>query len=240
MRHRVFVPVVLLASGLAACDGVRDSDYEGEVLATLQGTIATSDEPSDLPEDIGIAVLWEVMNYVPGLRFADFTEVTGEFPSRFRLDLHQPPDDGLLVEFPDGNAVTLGRLYLTTPDSLDPILGENGYGYGYWACNPETIIAFVRDDVVPGSAAATYFGCGLDEEGSPPCSALTAGYHVMDLQLGELWSGESCTLYVPPDDPGYCEPDDVRLAADDLETEIEIDFDYGCSPLYFRDPQTGW
>src|SRR5688572_25927914 len=128
MRHRVFVLVVTITCGLAACDGVRESDYEGEVLASLQGTISTSDEPSDLPENIGLAVLWEVMNYVPGLRFADFTEVTGDFPTRFRLDLHQAPEEGLLVEFPDGNAVTLGRLYLTTPDDLDPTLGETGYG----------------------------------------------------------------------------------------------------------------
>jgi len=241
MRHRLFVPVLPLACGLAACDGVRDSDYQGEILATLEGTLTAPGDPSELPEDIGVAILWEMMTYVPGLRFADFTEVTGEFPSRFRLDLHQPPDEGLLVEFPDGNAIALGRLYLTTPDSLDPILGENGYGYGYSACTPDTVIAYIRDDVAAGSGAAAYLGCGLETPGSPPCSALTAGYHVMNVELGQFWDGKSrCSMDVPPDDPLYCEPDDVRLTEKDLETEIEIAVPDQCNFLYYRNPRTGW
>jgi hypothetical protein len=245
MRHRVFVPVVMFACGFAACDGVRESDYEGEVLASLEGTITKSGDTDEMG-DIGVAVFWELVNNVPGLRFAEFTEVTSDFPSSFRLDFHQPPEEELLVEFPDGNAVVLGRIYVTSDDSEDPpVIGENGYGYGYWACTQERVIAFIREDVVSGSAAASYLGCGLDTEGSPPCSALTAGYHLMDLEPGENATGNGdglgCSSAVPPEDPGYCEPDDVRLAADDLETRIEIDVaDSSCRHLYFRDPQTGW
>jgi hypothetical protein len=240
MRVRFPALIISLACGLtAACDGVRDSDYEGEVLAALQGTILAPEEDVYLPEGIGVAVLWEVMNYVPGLQFMDFAEVTGEFPSRFRLDLHQPPDEGLLVEMPDGNAITLGRLYLTSPETEDPILHEHGFSYTYSACTPATAIAFIRDDVAPGSAAAAYFGCGLGTPDSPPCSALTAGYHVMDLFLDDH-VGEGCDVYAAPDEEAYCEPNDVRLTEQDLETEIEIVVPENCHPVDYREPATGW
>jgi hypothetical protein len=240
---RICLPALILSlvGGLAAaCDGVRDSDYEGEVLATLQGSISAPEEDVSLPDDLGVAALWEVRNYVPGLQFMDFAEVTGEFPSRFRLDLHQPPDDGLLVEMPDGNAIALARLYLTSPETQDPFFYENGFGYSYSACTPATAIAFIRDDVAPGSAAAAYFGCGLGTPDSPPCSALTAGYHVMDLLLDDH-VGEGCDVYAAPDEAGYCEPNDVRLTEQDLETEIEIVVPGdGCHPVDYRDPATGW
>lgn len=241
MRVRLPGLIISLVCGLAAaCDGVRDSDYQGEVLATLHGTVSMAEGADEIPEDSGVAILWEMFDYVAGLRFADFVEVTGEFPYHFRLDLHQPPDEGLLAEFPDGNATTLGRLYITSPDSLDPFFGETGYGYGYSACNPDIVIAYIRDDVAPGSAAAAYFGCGLDTPDSPPCSALTAGYHVMDL-LQVHYGGEACALGLPPEDEWYCEPDDVRLAENDLETEIEIEIPQSCpNVILYRDPRTGW
>ena len=241
MRHRVFVPVVLLTSGLAACDGLRESDYEGEVVASMEGTVTTSGN-FELPDDLNIPVIWDVMAQIPGRRFAEFPEVTGDFPAHFRLDFHQPPDEDQLLEFPDGNAVMLGRLSLTSLGPDDFVLEDDGSAvWGLWACNDEQIFAFLRDDVVPGSAAASYFGCGLDTEGSVPCGELTAGYHVMNVELGNT-STTGCTGNAPPGDPAYCEPDDMRLAPDDLDTEIVFDVTgaSGCSRPWYRDPRTGW
>lgn len=235
MRLRLPALIVPLAGSLAACDGVHDSDYQGEVIASLQGTITAPAESQvpDLPENIGVAVVWEVKEWIVGARFMNFTEVTGEFPSRFRLDLRQPPDDRLPVEMPDGNAFMLGRLYLSALDGFDQTIGELGHSWGYWACSPETVIAYIRDDVAPGSATAAYLGCGSGTPDSPPCSGLTAGYHVMELVRAD--DDPSC--YMAP--PYYC-PDDVRLADQDLETDIEMTWYTGdCLDYAFRDPWAG-
>ena len=132
MRHRVLVPVLTLTCGLAACDGVRDSDYEGEVLASLEGTVTTADA-SDVPEDISVPVIWDVMSQEPRLRYAEFPEVTGDFPARFRLDFHQPPEEEQLVEFPDGNAIALGRLFITTYDPDEPLVLDEQGGASVWS-----------------------------------------------------------------------------------------------------------
>jgi hypothetical protein len=68
----------------------------------------------------------------------------------------------------------------------------------------------------------------------------------MNIVYGESHNGrpdgESCGSLVSPDHPNYCEPDDMRLAADDLDTEIV--FNVGgysdCFSPWYRDPQTGW
>ena len=77
-----------LAGALFACDSQVESDYPGEPMATLRGSVAAGSALTAIP-DVAAAVVW---NKGDPRVIGERIDVSGEdFPSSFTLDLYAPP-----------------------------------------------------------------------------------------------------------------------------------------------------
>lgn len=92
----LFAPFALLLSAFpAGCDSQAPPDYRGEPLGTIRGTII--DASSNPPEAPQVVLLWhhedeEDRDAPVGVE----TQVSGDFPASFRLDLFEPPPEDTL------------------------------------------------------------------------------------------------------------------------------------------------
>jgi hypothetical protein len=75
----------------AGCEAQVGEDYEGEVLLTLQGNVKLDPETELLPKLAFYNDSDEAVEIID-------TEVSGEFPAKFRLDVIRPPPDSALVQ----------------------------------------------------------------------------------------------------------------------------------------------
>jgi hypothetical protein len=83
---------VLGAIPMSACDGQAQSDFPGDSLGTLQGTIRS--EATLPPASSDVVLLWRTESE-PDVEVLSGHKVTvqGEFPASFTLDLYEPPPD---------------------------------------------------------------------------------------------------------------------------------------------------
>jgi hypothetical protein len=79
-----------LVSALAACGAQVDGDHQGTVLARLEGTMHSAEEPGRSVEaDVSIA--WVIGSGGTSFVGADHVEVEGTLPSNFALSVFTPP-----------------------------------------------------------------------------------------------------------------------------------------------------
>ncbi len=156
MRHTI--ALTLTCAALAACGSVADSDYRGEPLASLRGTVtAAAGLTIDRPIDVSILWLHEDDDGDGDSLTTQSVTVEGSFPSNFELVLNEPPPEGVLsVDEATGNAFVMGFV-VAAPSGTDPYDLEGG------AVSPagaviDHMLIWTRDGFAEGSREALYYG----------------------------------------------------------------------------------
>jgi hypothetical protein len=112
IRRRLICHSLLLALVAAAgCDSVSHEQYQGNVLATIQGSVVVA--PAYMPPPSEAVLLWtEARGSIGNETFVDIAEkvaVQGTFPAAFQLDVHQPPPAAAGITF-DGARINIARI----------------------------------------------------------------------------------------------------------------------------------
>jgi len=182
----------------AACDRQAGSDYGGEPLARIGGTIISS---VAVPDGLIPLLSWE------GLTI-DVVEpdITLEFPASFYIDIRERPDENLLHDFtwqgapPGESRVGFAMISAMPFEVVEEDLPPDGLAP--FGVAERHMVIYAEDDVVAGT-----FGAGVVG------GEVTAGFHVVE---------------VLPAEDAACgrEFDCLRPAPDDLDTDIQIRVDY--------------
>jgi hypothetical protein len=93
--------------GATGCDSQVDSDYPGESLATVRGTIA-NERTLPTPE-AHAGLFWIATSAADQNEYlhGESVEVSGDFPAQFQLDLFQPPPEEALDDLAEENGEPL-------------------------------------------------------------------------------------------------------------------------------------
>jgi hypothetical protein len=149
--------IALLACLVAACDPLADSDYVGEPMFTLAGTLISTGQAGDVG---GLALMWQDSGGAggPGVA-ATIVPVENELTT-LRIAVPLPPPDAARFGF-DDTSVELAEAYVfVVEDPASPRLVPRGIDRSH-------VLVFATEAVPAGSLAADYLG-----------GAMTAGYHL--------------------------------------------------------------
>jgi hypothetical protein len=158
MTKQHFLPLLLVA----ACDAQVDSDHQGEVLATLSGTMRTSTDRTHAEADV--SVVWTVGSGGRSFVGADAASVEGMLPSNFTLSVFTIPGDHVMSEW-DGVKFAAGHI-VAAPMGVDAEQWQQWYGV-----DNNRVIVYVPVTPPPGSVVAGVL------KGSP-----APGYHLYDVK----------------------------------------------------------
>lgn len=148
-KTRVFVAAPALMLGLVGCGSMADSDYQGETLMKIEGSIVSGE--SNLPP-MEVALLWQINPDAQGCeRTADHlarVKTEGMFPAAFRLLVTQPPPAAAFV----GDS-PVAEAYVAALDKDDRI-------YGYAASPGKVVykVMYSKREIVGDSAEGARFG----------------------------------------------------------------------------------
>jgi len=210
-EHKIFGRTLMLISVLAVgCESQADSDYVGEVQATLQGTVEL--EPAlRAPEGMDVVLAWHRDDDGRDLGVGQRVTLTGQFPAGFKLDLTEPPPPNVLLE-PEGKgpgeagpkyaiavimAVTKGRDVSSLDDDAlgSPVGGVSDH-----------VVAYLEDDAT------------ADSESSHALGGVTSrGFHLLRV-IGDDELKDEGTLrersQLVPVENGFDEPIEITIRAD--------------------------
>lgn len=117
-------PALLLATLLCpGCgDALVDGDYRGEPLITIRGEIL-QDEPLGAVEGpVLVSVFWGANTRSMSPRVEQAVNVRTEFPSRYTLDVYQPPSAEVMFETPrEKQTIAMGLILLYADGDGDEI-----------------------------------------------------------------------------------------------------------------------
>jgi hypothetical protein len=95
--------LALALGGVLGCDAQVGQGYSGEPLLSLRGTVVLAEPRAfDLVPAVAFA-------QIPNYTLLD-TEVQGQFPAEFRLDLLEPPPQSALIPYPSDEPGTMGSI----------------------------------------------------------------------------------------------------------------------------------
>lgn len=152
---------------LAACNSQADSDYPGEALLKVQGTIINElDAPPTASVD---AVLIWNNGSDPGNDVENFptrVTVTGGFPATFTLAVYAPPPESSLNDLSEGGLddTRVGIAGISAAES-----GASGVEGSALGVDERHVIVYVESDMAEGGFWVNFFG-----------QRLAPGFHVMD------------------------------------------------------------
>ena len=218
MPRLVVAVIACLAS--AACDPQVDSDHQGEVIASLSGSL-TNKRATPLPK-AEVSVVWARRSMMGGLVGAEKVEAEGLFPT-FRLSIYSPPPDSSLDGFDVAEDGQYGIAYVVvgTPETdYDALVGWKGVDLSH-------VLVYLPQDAADGSTIAGFLR-----------GPVTKGFHIYDVHqqteperqahldcITELYR-ELHTMPTQHQEFVACpgtDRDDLTLAPADLDTELSID-----------------
>ncbi|WP_437276319.1 hypothetical protein WME90_34440 [Sorangium sp. So ce375] len=167
MKHRSLVSFALPLL-LAACgDPQVGSDYSGEALLTLKGTIVN--ELGVAPEGPVEAVLvWNTDDGDTGSEIIPVrASATGSFPASFTLSIHAPPPESALNDFSEFGVENTRVGIATIEAALDEASAGEGTSLGV---DENHVIVYVEGEMAEGGLWSNFLG-----------GRLAPGYHVMDV-----------------------------------------------------------
>ena len=207
--------VVLVAAG--GCASQVDGTHQGQVLASLEGTMQTAQSGS--PITVDVSVVWVIGSGGTSFVGADKVQVTGSLPSNFSLSIFNPPLDAVMSVW-DG--VKFGAALVTVePTGVDP------HEWQMWrGVENDHLLIYLPVTPPAGSAVAGLL------HGTP-----TAGFHLYDVRrlteaerqqrlacitqasggLGHMITRSEILAACGGD--GH---DELSLAAKDLDTQLSI------------------
>ncbi|WP_438024264.1 hypothetical protein [Sorangium sp. So ce233] len=161
------LPVLLAACG----DSQVGSDYAGESLLTVKGTIVN--ELDEAPEGPVEAVLvWNsVTTDAENENFPVRTTVTGSFPAAFSLSIHAPPPGESLNDLTEVGLVDTRVGIATIEAALSEESAGEGTGLGV---DEHHLIVYVESEMDEDGFWSNFFG-----------GPLAPGFHVMDVLSSE-------------------------------------------------------
>ncbi|WP_437632007.1 hypothetical protein [Sorangium sp. So ce854] len=157
------LPVLLAACG----DPQVGSDYPGESLLTIKGTIVN--ELGEAPAGPVDAVLvWNsVTTEAENENFPARTTVTGSFPAAFTLSIHEPPPAESLNDLTEVGLVDTRVGIATIEAALSEDSAGEGSGLGV---DERHVIVYVESEMDDDGFWSNFFG-----------GPLAPGFHVMDV-----------------------------------------------------------
>ncbi|KYF83908.1 hypothetical protein BE11_17405 [Sorangium cellulosum] len=157
------LPVLLAACG----DSQVGSDYEGESLLTVKGTIVNElDEAPEGPVD-AVLVWNSVTTDTENENFPVRTTVTGSFPAAFSLSIHAPPPEESLNDLTEVGLVDTRVGIATVEAALNEESAGEGSGLGV---DEHHVIVYVESEMDEDGFWSNFFG-----------GPLAPGFHVMDV-----------------------------------------------------------
>jgi hypothetical protein len=158
--------IALLSSlsllSLAACDAQVDADHQGTVLASLSGSMRTSEPTTSTAAEV--ALVWAVPSGGISLVGGETVEVEGSLPAQFTLSIYEPPADELLT---DWDGVRFGFAYIVA----DPAGREDHTAWAEWlGAELDQVLVYLPEAAPAGSAVAGF----LDTP--------SAGFHLYDVR----------------------------------------------------------
>jgi len=202
--------------------GGEEAELLPEGKEELEPVLQFDIEP-DFPGEPGIAVIWDLKHPRSyDLPLGEFLAFGFDVPTQIEAALPRIPDDRYLIHMTDGNAFTVGSLWVIDRDTadLDPAGGSTGWGAEILAMNH--LILYVRDDVQPESVTAEFV------RGTP-----NAGFHILEVEIPARITCEERTTFNDngvPFTTGTCPRAKISPAPDDLATVIpftEMGIDFG-------------
>ncbi|WP_437658465.1 hypothetical protein [Sorangium sp. So ce1182] len=161
------LPVLLAACG----DSQVGSDYEGESLLTVKGTIVNElDEAPEGPVD-AVLVWNSVTTDRENENFPVRTTVTGSFPAAFTLSIHEPPPAESLNDLTEIGLVDTRVGIATIEAALNEESAGDGSGLGV---DEHHVIVYVESEMDEDGLWSNFFG-----------GPLAPGFHVMDVLSSE-------------------------------------------------------
>ena len=169
---------LLVVAAAAGCDSQAPSDYQGDALGTIHGTIRN--QAASAPGAAEVVLLWHLETEddqeVP---VAVRTEVEGSFPASFTLDLFEPPPeetygqlDGL-NDNPSEHRAAMAMIFVFDEGQAPD--GSTDYDFETSLSWEERYIVTYAPEAVP----ADEIEMGID---------IPAGYGLMDFQDGARYS----------------------------------------------------
>ncbi|WP_437503157.1 hypothetical protein [Sorangium sp. So ce1099] len=157
------LPVLIAACG----DSQVGSDYAGESLLTVQGTIVNElDEPPAGP--VEAVLVWNADDDDTGSRIIPVrASATGSFPASFTLSIHAPPPERALNDFSEFYFENTRVGIATVEAAFDEASAGEGTSLGV---DENHVIVYVEGEMAEGGLWSNFFG-----------GRLAPGYHVMDV-----------------------------------------------------------
>lgn len=150
-----------MLSVLAGCDSLADTDYVGEPMFRLDGTlVTTTKEPSSAT---GVALAWQDPGGAGGPGVATtVVPVQTELPATVKIVVPLPPPAAARFVFDDAD-VELAEAFVLLVDGAAPRPVSHGIVR-------DRVVVFATADVAEGTQAADYLG-----------GPISAGYHLRRL-----------------------------------------------------------
>ena len=210
---------IALGGVLAGCASQVDGDHQGEVLATIQGSLQSMrTEPLPQPE---VAVVWAQRSMMGGLVGAETVDAEGLFPN-FTLKIFNPPPGDMVDGFDVPADGRYGVAYVVVARA-----GADLTDFTQWrGVDLNHLLVYLPQAAEPGSTVAGFL--------RGPASAGFHIYNVRELTTEEYQARLACITAIPHPDrmltgheiytscPGT-DSDELTLAPGDLATELSID-----------------
>lgn len=229
MFNRILTSLLLVTvTTTTACEGMADDDYQGEILASMTGTVTSTRIAATPPTQA--VVIWAGVTALD-LGFGG-AAINGSFPAMFRIDVTTPPPP---TQFIDGSGdLAIGLLsvwpqrgHLTEVE--DAILGIEEQHAMLWVGNQGAAdVAAARwgMTVEPGMHVVEMLGLSLEQDVEYSTCVRVAEQAGQDLQ--PCFDDKRAKLMVRYPEVDWSvlaivdNGDHFRLAADDLDTELSI------------------
>ncbi len=212
--------VSLGAPALVACGSQVDSNHQGDVLATLAGSVRNTRVQA--VGDAEVAAVWVNSSGSPDLVVAETVEVEGSFPAQFTLSLFEPPPASALNHTPDGGQ--FGVAYIIAGKAGTDYASEESVQAGLLGMEENHLLVYLPADVTPGSELSYFL------RGTP-----SAGFHIYDVGRhteAEQQARATCIAGLGEDPAiseiftqcgGFDNFDDFLPSASDLQAPLDIE-----------------
>lgn len=167
-RAFAFASALSLTSGLAACNSQVDPTYQGDPLATVQGSV-DGDGSSPASE---VVLIWDINDHPLDL-VGTTAPVSDHFPAGFTMPLYTPPPDDALIVATETGTDKVGVAYITVVKagtSEGKILNGDQLESDLLGLGEDNVVVYLDHELMTGSEWEPILG------GRP-----SAGYHLMDV-----------------------------------------------------------
>ncbi|MDC3961255.1 hypothetical protein [Polyangium jinanense] len=165
-----FASFALASVIVAGCDAQVDPDYQGEALATVQGSVVNDGSTASAAE---VALIWSLPQQNPDGLFGTSAAVSGQFPASFTLPIFTPPPDAALITAEESgqDKVGLALILAVKPGTSEGSISDfEQVEANMLGMSEDHVLVYVDHELEPNSIWESLLG------GRP-----SPGYHLMEV-----------------------------------------------------------